>query len=223
MSPLSSRSTRRRRRGVAILAGVPLVLAPMVAALPAGAATDDSDVVINEVYARGGSANQPYTTKFIELYNPTDEPIDLAGRSVQYRSATGTGATSTTVALEGEVPAEGYYLIAGGSNGSTGESLPEPDASAPGLNLQGSNGTVALVEGTSAVTLPTGDVVGDERIVDLVGYGSSNTWEGSGAAEAPDHAGEPPPSRPEALPGSTFHLLLPLKQDKSKLPLTLGG
>ncbi len=154
----------------------------MVAALPAAAATDDSDVVINEVYARGGSANQPYTTKFIELYNPTDASIDLAGRSVQYRSASGTGAASTTVALEGEVPAEGYYLIAGGSNGSTGESLPEPDATAPGLNLQGSNGTVALVEGTSAVTLPTGDVVGDERIVDLVGYGSSNTWEGSGAA-----------------------------------------
>src|SRR5690625_8028058 len=72
----------------------------MVAALPAAAATDDSDVVINEVYARGGSANQPYTTKFIELYNPTDASIDLAGRSVQYRSASGTGAASTTVALE---------------------------------------------------------------------------------------------------------------------------
>ena len=182
MSPLSSRSTRRQRRGVAILAGAPLVLAPVVAAVPAAAATDDSDVVINEVYARGGSANQPYTTKFIELHNPTGEAIDLDGRSLQYRAAGGTGATSSTLALDGEVPAQGYYLVAGGSNGSTGEPLPEPDATAPGMNLQGSNGTVALVEGTTAITLPIGDVVGDELIVDLVGYGSSNTWEGSGTA-----------------------------------------
>jgi Lamin Tail Domain len=32
-----------------------------------------------------------YTHEFIELFNPTDEAISLAGWSVQYASATGTG------------------------------------------------------------------------------------------------------------------------------------
>ena len=182
------RRSALRRRGVAGLAGASLLLAPLVAVAPAAADEhDESHVVINEVFARGGSANQPFTHKFVELHNPTDEAIELEGLSLQYRSATGTGASTTTVTLDGAVPAEGYYLIQGGTNNASGpgESLPEPDASSGGLNLQGSNGTVALVEATSAITLPTGDVTdpADDRIVDLVGYGSSNTWEGSGTAE----------------------------------------
>ena len=36
---------------------------------PVQAKPDGSDVVINEFYGRGGSANQPYNKKFVELYN----------------------------------------------------------------------------------------------------------------------------------------------------------
>ncbi len=176
-------STIRRRGGVAAVGVLSLVIAPIVAATPAAAVPDGSDVVINELYARGGSANQRYTNKFVELYNPTEEAVSLDGMSLQYQSATGTGARVT--ALSGSVPPGGYYLIGGGSNGGTGEALPAPDVSDTGLNMQGSNGTVALIEGSAPISLPAGDVtqVEDDRIVDLVGYGSSNTWEGSGTAQ----------------------------------------
>ena len=182
------RGTVHRRRGAAAVAGASLLLLPLVGIAPAAAEEDDDrHVVINEVYARGGSANQPFTHKFVELYNPTDETIDLDGLSLQYRSATGTGNSTTVVAFsdQHQVPAGGYFLIQGGSNASNGEPLPDPDASSGALNMQGSNGTVALVAETSAITLPTGDVTdpGDDRIVDLVGYGTSNTYEGSGAAQ----------------------------------------
>ena len=44
---------------------------------------------------------------YVELYNPTDSPVDLAGTSVQYRSATGTANPSGVTALTGTIPAEG--------------------------------------------------------------------------------------------------------------------
>ena len=89
MSRLPRRSTVRRRGGVAAVGVVSLILAPIVAVTPAHAAPDGSAVVINELYARGGSANQPYTNKFVELYNPTGQAVSLDGMSLQYRAATG--------------------------------------------------------------------------------------------------------------------------------------
>lgn len=174
----------RSMTGVGAAAVAAVVLGPIAWIPAASAAPDGSDVVINEVFARGGSANQLYTHKFVELFNPTDAEISLDGLSVQYRSATGTGASNGTVVLTGTIDPGGYYLVQGGSNGSTGAALPSPDAEGS-LNLQGSNGTVALVESSTPVTLPVGDVVGAAGanvIVDLVGYGSSNTREGSGTA-----------------------------------------
>ena len=61
-----------------------------LAALPAQAAPDGSNVVINEVYVRGGSGDGVYRD-YVELYNPTDAPIELNGMSLQYFSSGGTG------------------------------------------------------------------------------------------------------------------------------------
>ncbi|MFC8921132.1 ExeM/NucH family extracellular endonuclease [Cellulosimicrobium sp. NPDC057127] len=192
---MSHHQNPRRRRGVVVASTLSAALALPLSATAATAATstagtagsalaaaaDGSGVVINEAYLSGGSANAPFTTKFVELYNPTAADVALDGWSVQYRSATGTGASNGTVALSGTIEAGGYYLVAGGSNGSNGSSLPTPDAEG-GLNFQGQNGTIALVSAPGAVTLPVGDVVGaDERVVDLLGYGSSNTFETSAA------------------------------------------
>ncbi|WP_054952656.1 ExeM/NucH family extracellular endonuclease [Flaviflexus massiliensis] len=158
-----------------------LVLTPMWA-LPAQAAPDGSDVVINEVYARGGSENQPYKNKFIELYNPTDKAISLDGMSLQYFSANGTGGTNTTDLTGHEIAAGGYFLVQGGSNGSVGAELPEPDLTSS-LSPGGTNGAIALVDGTSAMTgVGAGDLAGDPRFVDFVGFGTSNKFETSAAA-----------------------------------------
>ena len=49
-------------------------------------------VVISQVYGGGGgSAPVTYKRDYIELYNPTSAAVSLAGWSVQYGSATGTG------------------------------------------------------------------------------------------------------------------------------------
>ncbi|MGC5629388.1 ExeM/NucH family extracellular endonuclease [Georgenia sp. Z1344] len=178
------------RRGVGLGAVVALGLTSVVvpvAALPAAAAPDDSAVVITEYYARGGSANAPYQQKFVELYNPTDEPIDLSGMSLQYRSATGSGATNNNVALEGTIEPGEHFVVSGASNGGNGEdisALADQDAGGS-FNPGGTNGVVVLVDGTDNVTLPQGTVATgdlDGAIVDLVGTGTATTFETAAAA-----------------------------------------
>jgi 5'-nucleotidase len=163
---------------VASMIGMSLAAAPFVA-LPAQADTAGTGVVINEAYLSGGSAGAAFTNKFIELYNPTDAEIDLRSWSLQYRKATGTVADApATVALTGTIPARGYYLVSGGSNGANGAALPTPDQVST-LNPSGTTGTVILAKSTSALTLPAGDAAGNPDVIDLLGYGASLTFEGA--------------------------------------------
>src|SRR5262245_20310213 len=69
----------------------------------ASASPTGNNVVISEVYLNGGSSGATYANKYVELYNPADTAISLAGRSIQYRSATGTNAAAA-VALTGSIP-----------------------------------------------------------------------------------------------------------------------
>ncbi|WP_230977274.1 ExeM/NucH family extracellular endonuclease [Georgenia yuyongxinii] len=153
-----------------------LVAAPL-AAIPAVAAPDGSGVVINEAYLVGGSSGQPYTHKFVELHNPTDAPVDLAGMSLQYKSAGGTSFTGL-VSLSGTIPADGYFLVQGGANNNAGAGLPlpPPDQVAGSINPGGVSGVIALVDGTQALPV-RGDAAGAATVVDLLGYGNADTYE----------------------------------------------
>ncbi|MDR4949954.1 Ig-like domain-containing protein [Neobacillus cucumis] len=128
-------------------------------------------VVISQVFGGGGNSGAPYNKDFIELYNPTDQPVDLTGWSVQYASSTGSSWGVT--ALNGTIQAQGYYLIAE-SGGANGGDIPAPEASGNSLMAAGS-GKVALFNNTKAATtsVPSG-------AIDFVGYGTSaNAFEGS--------------------------------------------
>ncbi len=172
--------TVQRLSAIAATAAGALIVG-MLGAPPALAATDGSGVVINEVYARGGSANQPYTNKFVELYNPTDEAVSLAGWSLQYRSAGSTGAATGVVELSKSIPAGGYFLVQMKSNAANGVALPEPDLITT-LDPSGTNGSVFLADVATAVNPGTGSIVGAANVVDYVGYGTSSNFEGSAAA-----------------------------------------
>ncbi|WP_026264755.1 ExeM/NucH family extracellular endonuclease [Arthrobacter sp. 135MFCol5.1] len=169
--------------GAALSAGLiaaPLTAVPAAAEVSAAAGT--SPVVINEAYLSGGSSGAAYKNKFVELYNSSNAPVSLDGWSVQYRSATGTAAPSAVAALSGSIPAKGYYLVQGGSNGANGADLPAPDLVAGALNFGGSGGTIVLAKQPTAVGLPTGSAVEPAGVADLLGYGSSNTFETKAAA-----------------------------------------
>ncbi|WP_445155319.1 ExeM/NucH family extracellular endonuclease [Arthrobacter sp. Hor0625] len=173
--------------GTALSAGLiaPLTALPAAALEATPVAAGTSPVIINEAYLSGGSAGAAYKNKFVELHNTSDAAVSLDGWSLQYRSATGTAAPNNTAALTGTIPAGGYYLLKGGSNGAVGADLPAADATAAGFNPAGGGGTIVLArQATTLQSLGTGSVVETAGVADLIGYGSSNTFE-TQAATAP--------------------------------------
>lgn len=147
-------------------------------------------LVISQVYGGGGNSGAPYTHDFVEIFNPTSAAVSLDGLSIQYASATGTGSfgSSSTqlTALTGTVAAGGYFLVQE-AGGATGVALPTPDLidGAP-INLAAGAGKVVLVTGTASLGCNGGSTPCSaaqlDRIIDLVGYGSANFFEGSAAA-----------------------------------------
>lgn len=167
-----------------------VALAPVaVVTAPADASTSGNAVVISEVYGGGGSTSTTpvpaYNRDFVELYNPTASPVDLSGWSVQYRSSGGTGNPTGVTVLSGTIAPHGTLLVGEGTaSGATGAALPTPDVSGA-ISMSATAGTIFLATQTAPLTAPaTGSHVNDPLVVDLVGYGSSNTFEGA-ATTAP--------------------------------------
>ncbi|OZG57675.1 multifunctional nuclease/2',3'-cyclic-nucleotide 2'-phosphodiesterase/5'-nucleotidase/3'-nucleotidase [Bifidobacterium tissieri] len=148
------------------------------------AASQYAGVVINEAYLSGGSKGAAYKNKFVELYNTTDKDIDLAGSSLQYRSAAGTGASNAVADLTGTIKAKGYYLVKAGSNGDNGADLPAANIEATGLNASGTKGTLFLAATADKLSPAAGDTTADAKVIDALGYGATNTFE-KAAATAP--------------------------------------
>ncbi len=141
--------------------------------------TPTGHALISQVWGDGGYSGAPLTSDYIELYNPTDAAISLDGDSIAYgvynRAA---GSALSDFPISGSIPAHGHFLIAG-SSGSAGADLPTPDATIS-LDLNYLGSFVALLDSTTAPSLPTGDIAGTPGIIDALGYGDGNTFEGQG-------------------------------------------
>ena len=177
----------------AALIAAPLAAVPAFAVEASPAAAGASPVIINEAYLSGGSAGAAFKSKFVELYNTSDAAVPLDGWSLQYRSATGTGAPGNVVPLTGSIPAKGFYLIkaAGNSPTSTAPDLPAADLDA-GTRFapSGTTGTIVLAKQVVAVNpLATGSVIEPANVADLLGYGGSNTFE-TQVAKAPSNTSD---------------------------------
>jgi len=115
--------------------------------------TGTCHVVINEVETRSVTSG---LDEFVELYNPCDTDIAIAGWKLAYRSAGGTSESNlvATFAAGAKVPAKGFFLAAN-SGGAFA-------ASADATFSQGvaDDGSVGLRDGAGA-------------LVDSVGWGSA--------------------------------------------------
>jgi len=131
----------------------------------------ENTVVVSQVYGGGGNTGATYTHDFVELFNRGPDPIDLAGWTVQYGSA--TGSTWLTTPLTGVIQPGHYYLVqeAAGAGGTT--PLPTPDATGS-TAMSATAGKVALV---SSATALSGACPSDPFIEDLIGYGAANCSE----------------------------------------------
>ena len=126
-------------------------------------------VVIAALYGGGSNAGALYTNDFIELYNPTGNPISLANYSVQYAGA--TSYTWQAQPINNTIPAGGFLLIQLAGNGTVGVPLPNADVIGS-MNLSATTGKVALVD---TVNTLFGSGMGDSTVIDLVGYGPTTS------------------------------------------------
>ncbi len=142
------------------------------------------DVVISQVYGGGGNSGAVFRNDFVELFNRSNQPVDLTNWSLQYASA--TSGTWAKFDLSGTIQPGQYCLIQLDSGGANGAPLPAPDLTGT-LALAATAGKVALLNNngliTNGVNCPSGG-----GLVDFVGYGTTaNCFEGTAPAPAPSN------------------------------------
>lgn len=120
-------------------------------------------VVISEFLVDSSGPESAY--EFVELYNPTNSPINITGWNIAYRSATGSSWTRIAD-ITGFIQAYGFFLIGGDSVN------PVPDVIDTTLGFSGTGGHIALRNATN-------------YIIDKVGYGTAIDPEGNACPVPP--------------------------------------
>jgi uncharacterized protein len=139
-----------------------------------------SAVVINEVYGGGGNAGAPYINDYVELYNNSATAALIGGHKIEYAAAANPSWTGITIPAGTSLPGNSFLLLQFGSSAAVGSPLPNPFSVVSGTNMSASNGKVRYQDGTI-----TGDAAPTATgILDFVGFGSANAFEGAAAASA---------------------------------------
>ena len=148
-----------------------------VVVLTVNTVSTGTNLVISQIYGGGGNASASYRNDFVEIFNSSPNAINVSTWSVQYASSAGTNWAAAN--LTGTIQPYRYYLVQLASNGAVGSLLPTADATGS-PNISAAQGKVALV--SSQTALSGSNPIGGATVVDFVGFGSANAFEGSAAA-----------------------------------------
>jgi hypothetical protein len=166
-------------------------------------ATGSRDLVISQVYTRGGEPGATFRNDFVEIFNRGNVSVNLADYSLQVLANVppsppdfpgGLTPVTIVVVLSGgtfNLDPGKYFLYQFASGGNNGAPLPAPDSGGgpfpSTLDLPSATGRVALVKGlaTHPYTL-VGCAVGvDAALADFFSYGAATCVEGSANFPAP--------------------------------------
>lgn len=110
---------------------------------------NQGDIIISQLYTRGGNAGSTYRGRFVELFNTTNAPINLEGLYIGSTNAAGMSVTGT--ALTGIIPARGFFFIesaVAGTHADATQDIPEDvrdnATRIPGLFNAAADGQVVL-------------------------------------------------------------------------------
>lgn len=158
-------------------------------------ASMNAQIVINEVYGGGGGSSAVYINDYVELINLGASTATLSNATLQYASASGVFNNYSALPSITLAPGQKYLIeMVPGQPNANGAILPTADfqmvsntSFANGNTYQGGfsmaagSAKVALANGAVQVTEPS-----NSHVVDFVGYGSANKFEGAGAAPTAD-------------------------------------
>lgn len=140
---------------------------PVVVTVPA--------IIITEVYGGGGNSGATYSHDFIELYNTSNEPVDIGGWSIQYYTQAGDGTSKNLIVIpEGKsIDSNSYFLIQASGGGEHGDDLPMPDLIAD-VAMAAAGGKVVLYNTDEAQTIDKTQITSitdNEYFKDYVPFG----------------------------------------------------
>ncbi len=138
-----------------------------------------SHLLISELFIDMDGAD---TAEFVELYNPTDQSVNLASSSLQYLSSSSSGIdkiSKKNFTLHSSIAAKGFYLIGTGDYAGTGADMTWSQA------LGNAGATVFLVGNTEPIT-----GAGDSDIIDRIAYGTGALLLGEGTSVTLPQAGQ---------------------------------
>jgi hypothetical protein len=157
------------------------------------------DLVISEIYSQGGNTGSAFQNNYLELFNRTNNAIDISGWKIYLTNSTGTfnialGFASSNGILIG---AHKYFLIKFGPDSSNGSPVPW-DIFVPGTpiiipgfpplapaNLSPAGKVFITVPDTNLLGIIVTCPLPNAEIIDFVGYGgTANCFEGAGPAPA---------------------------------------
>ena len=132
---------------------------------------DTTDILIYEIYPGGGNNDAIYNQKYTVLYNTTQEAINLDGKSIQYASSSSTNFNNRTN-LSGTIYPGTYFLI-GMNKDSIGDDLPINTNMESSISPAMAGGHLAIADTTDPIS-----GIEDEAVIDFVGYGSADHYQG---------------------------------------------
>lgn len=156
------------------------------------AAFSNAQIVINEIYGGGGNSGATLKNDFIELKNIGSSVASLNGATIQYAPATGAFTQYHTLPNITLNPGQAYLIQEATGGGGTVD-LPSPNFIATtiinfngtpnpsvGIGIAMTSGKIVLASNAAQVTGPTAS-----NVIDFVGYGTVDQFEGAGAAPSP--------------------------------------
>lgn len=153
-------------------------------------ALPSSTVVISQYYGSGGTTGQPmqppFRTDFIELHNVSAQPVALGSLTLQYAAFMGSNWIVSDFDPAATIPAGGFHLVAFRAGQTTiGAALPAPDTVNVTLDLGRAEFKLAIVDGVTPLTGTCPRTGPDAtRIIDFLGAGTANCFEGTAAPAA---------------------------------------
>ena len=101
-----------------------------------GKAVDSLAVIVPDIiitgYGGGGNSGATYSNDYIELYNTTDNPVDIGGWvSVLHQSR--DGVSSNVIEIPADSPFRHAHFLIQGAGGEFGDLLLTPDVILPSI------------------------------------------------------------------------------------------
>ncbi len=182
----------RRKISASVTANALLALCLFAPAQPSARALvplGSPDLVISQIYTRGGETGALFQNDFVELFNRGTADVDLNGWGLNIRSSDGIAST-VLVRISSSLPvAPGRYVLVKLSGGTDGQPLPftfiDLSLSPVPVGLSAAGGEVGLLRPGGTVPLFGCPPAQSAGMADYLGYGTGFACSEGTPAPAP--------------------------------------